>query len=207
MTLPTSGRSRVSVPVLSKSTVSISQSRSSARPSFTSTPRCEHSASVDSIASRAAVRMPVPISLLSTAAAPCGPIVPSASAPTARVGMTALSAQLFASLLRGELVARGVVQDLRDFRGCGRLARALHRDENLAGYHDGRRKYMVADPLLGGRRFTCQRMLVNHRHPLDDDAVHRHDLAGSHDHDVALVHLLDRNLDFFAVHKQPDKAR
>jgi hypothetical protein len=120
--------------------------------------------------------------------------------------MTALSANC-SSLLRGELVARGVFQYLGDFRGRGRLARLLHRDENLAGHHDGRREYLIADPLLGGRRFTCQRMLVDHRQPLDDDAVHRHDLAGIHDHDIAFVKLLQRNLDFLAVNKQPDKAR
>src|SRR5271169_1663619 len=68
MICPTSGRSRVSVPVLSNRTVSISQSRSSARPSFTNTPRCAHSASVESTASGAAIRMPAPLAMLSTLA-------------------------------------------------------------------------------------------------------------------------------------------
>jgi hypothetical protein len=50
-------------------------------------------------------------------------------------------------------------------------------------------------------------MLVDHRQSVDNDTVDRHDLAGVHDHDVALVQLVERNLDFLAVHEQPDKAR
>ena len=45
-----------------------------------------------SIASGAAMRMPVPKSLLSTATAPAGPIVARPTAPRASVGITALSA-------------------------------------------------------------------------------------------------------------------
>ena len=92
MTRPTSGRSRVSVPVLSKRTVSTSFISSSARPSLTRTPLLAQRASELSIASGAAIRMPVPKSLLSTATAPAGPIVARPTAPTARVGITALSA-------------------------------------------------------------------------------------------------------------------
>ena len=71
---PTSGRSRVSVPVLSKSTVSTSFMRSSARPSLMRMPLLAHSASELSIASGAAMRMPVPRSQLTIATAPAGPI-------------------------------------------------------------------------------------------------------------------------------------
>ena len=73
---PTSGRSRVSVPVLSKRTVSTSFISSSARPSLTRMPLLAQSASELSMASGAAIRMPVPKSLLSTATAPPGPSWP-----------------------------------------------------------------------------------------------------------------------------------
>ena len=62
-------------------------------------------------------------------------------------------------------------------------------------------------PFSAGVEFAGQRMLVDHRQPVDDDAVHRHDLAGVHNHDIALVQFVERNLDFLAVHQQPDKAR
>ena len=45
-----------------------------------------------SIARGAAIRMPVPKSLLSTATAPKGPMVASPTAPMDKVGITALSA-------------------------------------------------------------------------------------------------------------------
>ena len=44
------------------------------------------------MASGAAMRMPVPRSLFSAAMAPGGPIMVKAKPPTARVGMTAMSA-------------------------------------------------------------------------------------------------------------------
>ena len=87
------GRSRVSVPVLSKRTVSTSFMSSSARPSLTRMPLCAHSASDESIASGAAMRMPVPKSLLRIATAPPGPIVAMPRLASASVGMTALSAR------------------------------------------------------------------------------------------------------------------
>ncbi len=127
--------------------------------------------------------------------------------PSGRQGRDhGLVGELFAFLLGGELVAGRVIQDLRDLRGRGRLARLLHGHVNLAGHHDRGGEYLIADPLFGGGRFAGQGMLVDHRQPIDDDAVHRHDFAGVHDHDVALVQLVQRNLDFLAVHQQPDKA-
>ncbi len=92
MIRPTSGCSRVSVPVLSKRTVSTWFIISRARPSLTRMPLLAHRVSELSIARGAAMRMPVPRSLLSTATAPMGPIVAMPSAPTPRVGITALSA-------------------------------------------------------------------------------------------------------------------
>ena len=92
ITRPTSGRSRVSVPVLSKRTVSIWFIISRARPSLTRMPLLAHRVSELSMASGTAMRMPVPRSLLSTATAPMGPIMAIPSAPTPRVGSTALSA-------------------------------------------------------------------------------------------------------------------
>ena len=73
--------------------------------------------------------------------------------------------------------------------------------------NDGGGEHLIADPLLGGGRFAGQRMLVDHRQSLDDDAVHRHDFAGMHDHDIAFMQLVGRKLDFLAVHQQPDEAR
>ena len=73
MIRPTSGRSRVRVPVLSKRTVSISFISSRARPSLTRMPLLAQRASDESIARGAAIRMPVPKSELSTATAPNGP--------------------------------------------------------------------------------------------------------------------------------------
>src|SRR5712672_2450960 len=52
----------------------------------------EHEANVESIANGAAIRMPVPRSLLITATAPVGPSVAKARPPRPRVGTTALSA-------------------------------------------------------------------------------------------------------------------
>ena len=117
-----------------------------------------------------------------------------------------LVGQLFAALLRGEGVARGVVENSRDFRGRGFLARPLHRNMHFSCDHDGRSKHRIADTLLGGRRFPGQRVLVDHRQPLDNDAIHRHDLAGMHHDDVTLLQLGGRNLDFLTVHQQPDEA-
>jgi hypothetical protein len=200
MIRPTSGRSRVSVPVLSNSTVSISESRSSARPSFTSTPRCEHSE-----------RRRHPDAGAHIAVEHGGSALRAHRAQRQRAdrqrGHDRRVGQSFAPLLRSELVAGGVAQYLGDLRGGGRLARLLHGDVNLACHHDGGREHLIADPLLGGRRFAGQRMLVDHRQPVDDDAVDRHDLAGVHHDDVALVERVERNLDLLPVHEQPDKAR
>ena len=66
---------------------------------------------------------------------------------------------------------------------------------------------MSPTPFSAGVGFARQRMLVDHRHALDDDAVHRHHLPGVNDHDVAFVQLVERDLCFLAVHKQPDEAR
>ena len=89
---PTSGRSRVSVPVLSNRTVSTLRINSSARPSLTRIPCCAHSVSDVSMASGAAMRMPVPRSQLRMATALSGPIVPKPRLAAASVGITALSA-------------------------------------------------------------------------------------------------------------------
>ena len=118
-----------------------------------------------------------------------------------------LVGELLAPVLRGELVAGSVIEDLGDFRGRGIAARFLDRDLDLACYHDGRCKDAVADAFFGRRRLAGQRMLVDHRHALDDDAVDRHHLAGVGDDDVALLQPVERHLDLDSVLYQPDETR
>ena len=112
-----------------------------------------------------------------------------------------------ALVLRGELVAGAVVQDLGDLRGRGLAARFLDRDMHLAGDHDGRCKDAVTHALLGRHRLARQCVLVDHRQTLDDDAVDRHHLAGVDSDDVALVEPVERHLDLDTVLDQPDIAR
>ena len=88
-------------------------------------------------------------------------------------------------MLRGQLVAGRVVEDLADLGRGGLAARFLDRYENLAGHHQGRGEHPVAHAFLGGRRFAGQSVLVDHRQPFGDDAVHRHHLARVDDDDVA----------------------
>ena len=118
-----------------------------------------------------------------------------------------LVGQPLALVLRGQLVAGRVVEDLADL-GRGRLAaRLLDRDIDLAGDHEGRGEDPVADALLGRRRLAGQGVLIDHRHPLDDVPVHRHDLAGVDDDDVALLEPVHRDLDLGAVAVEPDVPR
>ena len=65
-------------------------------------------------------------------------------------------------------------------------------DEDLAGDHHRRGEDAVADALLGRRRLAGQGVLVDHRHALDHVPVDRHDLAGVHDDDVALLEPVER---------------
>ena len=195
MMRPTSGRSRVSVPVLSKRTVSTSFISSSARPSLTRMPLLAHRASELSMASGAAMRMPVPKSLLSTATAPAGPIVAMPERADGQGRDHGLVGQPLALVLRGQLVAGRVVEDLADLGRRRLAARHLDRDLDLAGHHHRRGEDPVADPLLGRRRLAGQGVLVDHRHALDDVPVDRHDLAGVDDDDVALLELVERDLD------------
>jgi hypothetical protein len=48
---------------------------------------------------------------------------------------------------------------------------------HISGHHNCGSEHLIADPFLGGDRFAGQRMLVDHRHTLDDDNVHRRHLA------------------------------
>ncbi len=59
------------------------------------------------------------------------------------------------------------------------------------------------DPFLGRRRLAGQRVLVDHGHPLDDMAVHRHDLAGIDHDDIAGPEPVERDLDLGAVAVEP----
>ena len=118
-----------------------------------------------------------------------------------------LVGQPLALVLRGQLVAGRVVEDLADL-GRGRLAaRRLDRDEDLAGDHHRRGEDPVADALLGRCRLAGQGVLVDHRHSLDHVPVDRHDLAGVDDDDVALLEPVERHLHLDAVAVEPDVPR
>ena len=93
-------------PVLSKRTVSISFISSSARPSLTRMPLLAQRASELSIASGAAMRMPVPKSLLSTATAPSGPIVAMPERADGQGRDHGLVGQPFSLVLRASACSR-----------------------------------------------------------------------------------------------------
>ena len=107
-------------------------------------------------------------------------------------------------MLRGELVAGRVVQDLADLRRGRLIPGLLDLDIHLAGDHHGGGEDAVADPLLGGRGFAGERVLVDHGHPFLDEPVDRHDLAGIDDDDVAGLEFIQRDLDLDAVLVEPD---
>ena len=159
------------------------------------------------MASGAAMRMPVPKSLLSTATAPAGPHRRHADRSHRQGRDHGLVGQPFALVLRAELVAGRVVQDLADLGRCRFVARLLDLDQDLAGHHQGRGEDPITDPFLGRRRLARQGVLIDHGHTLDDDPVDRDDLAGvDHDH-VQRLEPVQRDLDLGAVAVQPDVAR
>ena len=102
------------------------------------------------------------------------------------MGITALSASRSPLCCEADLVAGRVIENLADLGRRRLAARHLDRDEDLAGDHHGGGEDAVADSLLGRSGLAGQGMLVDHRHPLDDVAVDRDDLAGMHDNDVTL---------------------
>ena len=192
------------MPVLSNKTVSTSFISSRARPSLTRIPLLAQRASEESMARGAAMRMPVPKSLLSTATAPAGPIAAMPDRAHRQRRDHGLVGQSLALVLRAQLVAGGIVQDLADLGRCRLVARFLDLDQDLAGDHQGRGEDPIADPFLGGGRLARQGMLIDHRHALGDDPVDRDDLAGvNHDH-VQRLESIERDLDLGAVAVQPD---
>src|SRR6516162_11356687 len=143
--------------------------------------------------------MPVPRSLFRAATAPCGPIVAPATAPTAKVGITALSASRSPRCCEASLYPAVSLRNLGDFRGRGIAAGFFHYDLDLVCYQNGGRKDAVANAFFGRRRLAGQRMLVDHRHAPGDDAVHRHHLASVGDDDVTLLQPVERDLDLYSV--------
>jgi len=123
------------------------------------------------------------------------------------VGITAFVGQPLALVLRRQLVAGRVVEDLADLGRCRVASRGLNRHQDLAGDHHRGGEHAVAHPLLGRRRLAGEGVLVDHRHALDDVAVDRHHLAGGHDDDVVLLELVERYLDLDAVAVEPDVPR
>ena len=153
------------------------------------------------------MRMPVPKSLLSTATAPAGPHRRHAHRSHRQGRDHGLVGQPFALVLRAQLVAGGVVQDLADLGRCRLVARLLDLDQDLAGHHQGRGKDPITDPFLRRSRLARQGVLIDHGHALGDDPVDRDDLAGvDHDH-IQRLELIQRDLDLGAVAVQPDVAR
>ena len=202
MIRPTSGRSRVRMAALSKTTVSISFIRSSARPSLTRDPLSAQRASELSIASGAAMRMPVPRSLWSNARRRPDPWWPARRPPDPGRGARPCRPAARPSAAR-RAGSPPFVEDPADRGRGGLAARGLDRDVGPARDHQRRGEHAIADALLGRGRFARHRVRIDHRHALDDVPVDRYDVAGVHDDEVPLPESVEGHLDLVAIAVQP----
>ena len=92
-----------------------------------------------------------------------------------------------------------VLYKLHDLGEGGFLAHARRAERDAAGRVQRAADHFVARFLGHRHRFPGQHRFVHRRRALGDDSVHRHLLAGLHDHHIAEHHYLDRDIDLLPI--------
>lgn len=110
-------------------------------------------------------------------------------------------------VLARELVAGGLSENLADLGRCRLAARPLDHHMDLSPDENRGGKHPVAGRLLGRRRLAGQGLLVDHGQAFDHLPIDRHNFAGMHDDDIALLQSLGRHLDLHAILAQPGESR
>ena len=158
-------------------------------------PLLAHRVSELSMASGTAMRMPVPRSLLSTATAPMGPIMAIPSAPTPRVGSTALSAS------RSPLCCDDILYPAVSLKIWLILAEAVSLPDISTvtlispATSNVEAKTRSPVPFSAGVDSPVRACWSTSAMPFDHVPVDRDDLAGVDDDDVTFLELVGRHLD------------
>jgi hypothetical protein len=95
-----------------------------------------------------------------------------------------------------------------DHPGQGRVGGfPRHPQQERAGSIDRSRETVVAGRLVSRHRFAGDRALIDGRDPLDDDAIGRDTLAGTHPHQIADRERLDRDRSLGPGRVDPGRRR